>query len=64
MAVATAKFWGILPHVIWRYPFRYYKELRDFYIRQESVRVAVRGSSSPRSDEFDWEQESLRGEAI
>jgi hypothetical protein len=64
MAVATAKFWGILPHVIWRYPFRYYKELRDFYIRQESARVVVQRSSSPSNGDFDWDQESLRGEAI
>ena len=64
MAVATAKFWGILPHVIWRYPFRYYKELRDFYIRQESARVVVQRSSSSGNEEFDWTQESLRGEAI
>lgn len=32
MAFAIAKFWGVMPHVVWHYPFRYYRELRDFYL--------------------------------
>jgi len=55
MAFVMAKWWGVMPHVIWRYPFRYFKELRDHVIE---------ASKPPDEDEdgdFDWEGESLTG---
>jgi hypothetical protein len=56
MAFILAKHWGVMPHVIWRYPFRYFKELRDYFIE----------ASKPPDEEasgesFDWEDESLTG---
>lgn len=50
MAFATAKFWGILPHVIWHYPFRYYRELRDFYLATLRPVPSVRRSSDDPDD--------------
>jgi hypothetical protein len=61
MAFATAKFWGILPHVIWRFPFRYYKELRDHYIAQLTGSVVEQGSSSTS---VNWDEESFGGDSV
>jgi hypothetical protein len=49
MAFAVAKFWGLMPHVVWHYPFRYYRELRDFYIA--SLPSAPRVTLSDSDDE-------------
>jgi hypothetical protein len=59
MAFLLAKYWGILPHVIWRYPFRYFKELRDQYI--EAIRPQ---DKDDEDDDFDWEEESLTGPSV
>lgn len=56
MAFVIAKWWGVMPHVLWRYPFRYYKELRDHYIEANTPR-----DKDQADDEFDWEDESLTG---
>ena len=60
MVFATAKYWGLLPHVLWRFPFRYYRELRDFYIAS----LLSPASRDDASQQFDFDAESLRGEAI
>lgn len=57
MAFVIAKWWGVMPHVIWRYPFRYFKELRDHVIE------AGRPRDEPDED-FDWEEESITGPSI
>ena len=60
MAFVIAKYWGVMPHIVWRYPFRYFKELRDHVI----------AANRPRDDEdeqtepFDWDDESLSGPAV
>lgn len=51
MAFAVAKFWGLMPHVVWHYPFRYYRELRDFYIASSLSASSV--SMRSRSDDDD-----------
>lgn len=58
MAYILAKYWGVMPHVIWRYPFRYFKELRDQFIE------ANRPKDEDDSDDFDWEDESLTGPPV
>jgi hypothetical protein len=60
VAFAVAKYWGLLPHVVWHYPFRYYVELRGFYL-------ASFGSSPDRDKlrtSFNWDEERFEGEAI
>jgi len=59
MVFAVAKFWGTLPDVVWHYPFRYYKELRDFYLA--SLQPA---RSSEDGDTIDFDAEIFRGDAI
>ena len=61
MAFVMAKFWGVMPHVIWRYPFRYFKELRDYVIEASRQREPDDGDGD---DSFDWEEESLTGEMV
>jgi len=61
MAFATAKFWGILPHVIWRFPFRYYRELRDFYI---ATLAGPRADVSVDRDSGAWDTESFSGGSL
>ena len=71
-AVHTARWWGILPHVIWRYPYRYFKELRDAYLAtlqppkvadsdEDSVDWKT-GEARERVIEFD--RELFRGDAL
>lgn len=63
MAIATAKYWGVMPHILWRYPLRYYRELRDAYIA--SLKSQARGAASGNEDQsFDWDEESFQGEAV
>lgn len=58
MAFVIAKWWGVMPHVIWRYPFRYFKELRDYFIEANKPQ-------DPDDDgDFDWEEESLTGPPV
>jgi len=61
VAFATAKFWNILPDVIWHYPFRYYKELRDFYIASLQPPPPAKDSSLT---EFNINDEMFRGDSI
>lgn len=61
MVFAVAKFWGDLPHVVWRYPFRYYKELRDFYLA--SLQPAS-PSGDPKSVDFDINAEIFKGDSV
>lgn len=60
MAFVMAKYWGVMPAVIWRYPFRYFKELRDHMLAATGPR--------PPADEpdstFDWEEESVVGPSV
>jgi hypothetical protein len=63
MAFATAKFWGLMPHVIWRYPFRYYRELRDFYIATLTP-VNVNTSSGDSEGLMDWDANSFQGDRV
>jgi hypothetical protein len=61
VAFAVARFWGLLPHVLWNFPFRYYVELRSFCFSQ------LGSSPEPfaRSVKMlDWEANSFEGEAI
>lgn len=60
VAFAVAKYWGLLPHVIWEYPFRYFAELRSFYFA--SLGSSPMSSSKIRSS-FDWDEEAFEGEA-
>ena len=60
MAFAVAKFWGLLPHVVWNYPFRYYTELRGFYFAQ--LGSSPLGSGKTRTS-FDWSEDAFEGEA-
>jgi hypothetical protein len=63
VAFATARYWNILPHVIWHYPFRYFKELRDFYfasLQPPTVHEAV----DPDSIDFDVNAEMFRGDSL
>lgn len=71
-AVATARWWGILPHVIWRYPFRYFKELRGAYIatlqpprveRDDDDAVDWR-SSEARERVIEFDRELFRGDSL
>ena len=69
MAVATAKWWGILPHTIWRYPFRYYKELRDAYVASLLIPLAKTDELDFRSEEakekvVEFDKELFRGDAL
>lgn len=57
---AVAKFWGLLPHVVWQYPFRYYTELRAVYLASFG---SSPGDGSNTRTSFDWSEESFRGEA-
>jgi hypothetical protein len=59
MAFVVAKYWGVLPHVVWAYPFRYYKELRDHVI--DSMRPRTESESG---ESFDWEDDSLTGPMV
>jgi len=61
MAFATAKFWGLLPHVVWHYPFRYYKELRDFYVASLQPSAP---SEDPESVDFDINAEIFKGDSL
>lgn len=71
-AVVTARWWGILPHVIWRYPFRYFKELRDAYLAtlQPMKRPSDDDDSvdyrSPEARErvIEFDRELFRGDAL
>ena len=70
-AVVTARWWGILPHVIWRYPFRYFKELRDAYLAtlQPAKRPRDDDSVDYRSSEarervIEFDRELFRGDAL
>jgi hypothetical protein len=59
MAFAVAKWWGVMPHTVWRYPFRYYRELRDYYI------AAVSPTADKQELSADgWEAESLTGDPV
>jgi hypothetical protein len=58
MAFILAKHWGVMPHVIWRYPFRYFKELRDQFIEDTKPR------DDDADDDFDWEDESITGPQV
>ena len=60
-AVITARWWGILPHVIWRYPFRYFKELRDAHLA--TLRTPRRASSDD-DDSSDWRSPEAREKVI
>lgn len=62
MAFVIAKYWGVMPHVVWRYPFRYFKELRDFVI--EANRPPRSSDDSNSDPEFDWEDEALQGPSV
>jgi hypothetical protein len=59
MVFATAKFWGLLPHTVWRYPFRYYKELRDFYLQTLQPQAP-----SASEETMDFNSELFKGDAI
>jgi hypothetical protein len=59
MALVIAKWWGVMPHVIWQYPFRYFKELRDHFIEANRPR-----DEDAEDDDFDWEEESLTGPPV
>jgi hypothetical protein len=61
VAFATAKYWDILPHILWHYPFRYYKELRDFYIAASRPAPVA---SDDDSIDFDINAEMFKGDAI
>jgi hypothetical protein len=61
MAFVIAKYWGVMPHVVWRYPFRYFKELRDHVIEASKPRES---DDSPDETSFDWEEESFKGEMV
>lgn len=61
MAFVVAKWWGILPHVLWRYPFRYYKELRNHVI-EEAQRLNEKRDEGDA--DFDWEEESKTGPPV
>ena len=61
MAFVIAKYWGVMPHVIWRYPFRYFKELRDYVIEEMRPREK---DDEVADEDFDWEQESAIGPAL
>jgi len=56
MAFVIAKWWGVMPHVIWQYPFRYFKELRDHV-----VEASKPSDKDADGGDFDWEDESLTG---
>lgn len=60
MAFATAKFWGLLPHIVWHYPFRYYKELRDFYFA--TLQPAT--EEDEESVDFDINAEMFKGDSL
>ncbi len=69
-AVVTAKWWGILPHVIWRYPFRYFKELRDAYLatlraprREEDEPTDLR-SAETREKVIEFDKELFKGDSL
>jgi hypothetical protein len=70
VAVATAHHWGILPHVIWKYPFRYFKELRDAYIATFQAPVEQLRKKAPFDVEGDKQQliefdaELFRGDSL
>jgi hypothetical protein len=59
MVFILAKFWGTLPHLVWHYPFRYYMELRAFYLASLTPPV-------PKSEEetFDFDSEMFRGDSV
>lgn len=61
MAFIIAKWWGIMPHVIWRYPFRYFKELRDHVIAEAK---RSRDPDSSGDQDFDWDEESRTGPPV
>ena len=63
MAFATAKYWGLLPHVVWHYPFRYYKELRDFYFASLPP-MGTPEAPDEESVDFDVDAEMFRGDSI
>jgi hypothetical protein len=60
VAFATAKFWGLLPHIVWHYPFRYYKELRDFYFA--TLQPAT--EEDEESVDFDINAEMFKGDSL
>lgn len=59
MAVLVAKFWGVLPHVIWRYPFRYYLELRNAVVDSNRVEAAVE-----KQQPLNWDDSMVEGEPV
>ena len=60
-AVVTARWWGILPHVIWRYPFRYFKELRAAYLATLHIPKA---EDEGDEDSVDWRTGEARERVI
>lgn len=58
-----AKYWGLLPHVIWHYPFRYYKELRDAYITSLQPGPAAKDEDE-NSIDFDINAEIFKGDSL
>jgi len=54
MVVLVAHFWNILPHQLWAYPLRYYRELRGAYL--ESVRPPKR----TEEDSLEWGSDKAR----
>jgi len=69
-AVVTARWWGILPHVIWRYPFRYFKELRDAYLatlrspRSAEDEPTDFHSAEVREKVIEYDQELFKGDSL
>jgi hypothetical protein len=63
VAFAVAKYWGLLPHVLWHYPFRYYKELRDAYIASLQPGSPVKDEDE-NSIDFDINAEIFKGDSL
>lgn len=60
-----AKYWGLQPNEVWSYPYRYYMELRGFYLA--SLAQPEREESSERSDDdidFDYDADLFRGDSL
>ena len=63
MVFATAKYWGYLPHVVLHFPLRYYRQLRDFYLKTLEQPEQV-DTPDPDSKDFDFDAELFRGDSL